>query len=494
VRTLLLPCIVAIILMTARMAAAASGNDAGAAVKPAAAAEEETDSVARTGQADDVGLLAKKSSKKAKKDKDDDEGDEDDDDDDDDKKKPKKPKKKPFSVDDDGDGMSDEVEKKWFTNTAKSNGRGDSDGDGMTDMEEYVAGTDPTDSGSRFTVTGCDLPEAGSGDVELRWPASAEYPDDAPERVYTILAADNDAGLAKAPLATIIDKKTGQESSWTDADVLNRVSSRFYTISVSFGGRTVTNREEWAVCTSSRKSNTKYLVAVPVDLGDENTLDGALGIQLARGLCPGNSTDEADSILFLSEDNQWKECFLRQTGRGRLQWWDPDVGRRRVTTRIPAGTAIWVVCGKGARPADAKAVFTGKTFNTQPPIHIRTGNEGWNTFGWVCSRPLAHRNTERQKKYSTPANQLGLANIGVGGLTADPRRKSETGDQIWVWKDNTWKHFYWLVGGNYPNWSGKWWDSHTGTFADFELEPGMGYYYRHSSNFGGTNFTWHPNM
>jgi len=407
----------------------------------------------------------------------------------------------PLCIDNDGDGMPDSVELAYFGNTEKSDGVGDSDGDGLTDFEEYITGMNPNSENSRFGISECDVSGESGSDVTLQWTGRdssmrSGYPGDTRVRHYTIRAADNDAAVPKTALAAVADTPAGQDS-WTDEAAVECFASRFYEISVALGEAAYTNSEEWAMFTRERKSNSRSLIALPVDFGDENTLDGKLGSQLARGLCAGGATNEADSIILLTKDKSWKQYFLVKDKKGRAYWWDPDTKRgtklkHKQAVRIEPGTPFWLVCGPGERTDGGRCVFTGRSFQNAPSVDISVGNGGWNTFGWVCSRSLRHRNTESAVRYSTPANQLGLAAIGVGGRTSDQGRPHETGDQIWVWEDDTWKHIYWLIGAPDARWNGKWWNSHEGDFADFKLEPGRGYYYRHSTNYGGTNFTWHP--
>jgi hypothetical protein len=45
----------------------------------------------------------------------------------------------------------------------------DADGDGMTNLEEYRAGTNPTDIGSRFALNGSN----SAANVVLKWPSVA---------------------------------------------------------------------------------------------------------------------------------------------------------------------------------------------------------------------------------------------------------------------------------------------------------------------------------
>ncbi|MBN1671373.1 MAG: lamin tail domain-containing protein [Kiritimatiellae bacterium] len=73
--------------------------------------------------------------------------------------------------DEDRDGMSDVWETQYFgaTNAAASGAAEDFDGDGLNNWEEYVAGSDPTGSGSYFAV---DIAIAG-GELEVRVPTVA---------------------------------------------------------------------------------------------------------------------------------------------------------------------------------------------------------------------------------------------------------------------------------------------------------------------------------
>jgi hypothetical protein len=62
-----------------------------------------------------------------------------------------------FSVgavsDTDGDGLDDAWEIQYFGNLSR-NGTGDFDGDGLSDLNEFLAGTDPTNSASTLRITG----------------------------------------------------------------------------------------------------------------------------------------------------------------------------------------------------------------------------------------------------------------------------------------------------------------------------------------------------
>jgi len=85
--------------------------------------------------------------------------------------------------DDDGDGLADVTERQQGTSTTRRN----TDGDGHDDFEEWVAGTDGTNSNSVFRILTIDR-TAGEGTV-LRW-------DGAASRRYTVYRA---SGLLGSP-------------------------------------------------------------------------------------------------------------------------------------------------------------------------------------------------------------------------------------------------------------------------------------------------------
>jgi hypothetical protein len=79
----------------------------------------------------------------------------------------------------DGDGMSDSWERSVFGGTAPSAGM-DSDRDGVPNLAEYIAGTDPTDAGSRLTARAA----ATGGDWVVTFRAEAG-------RLYTLMRTTN---------------------------------------------------------------------------------------------------------------------------------------------------------------------------------------------------------------------------------------------------------------------------------------------------------------
>src|SRR5439155_290654 len=100
-------------------------------------------------------------------------------------------------ADTDGDNMDDDWEMAYFGTLARD-GTGDFDGDGQTDLEEFRAGTDPTDSGS--VLRALRLTALNADGAKLIWGAT-------PGKTYRVQFKENlnDAGwtyLAGQVLAT----------------------------------------------------------------------------------------------------------------------------------------------------------------------------------------------------------------------------------------------------------------------------------------------------
>lgn len=93
----------------------------------------------------------------------------------------------------DSDGLDDAWEDKYFGDTSRS-GREDFDGDGLTDFQEWLAGTDPRDPNSRFSIYVCRKDGRSNG-VEVGWSARGE-------RFYTLFAQTN-LSSKPIPLTTL---------------------------------------------------------------------------------------------------------------------------------------------------------------------------------------------------------------------------------------------------------------------------------------------------
>jgi Tol biopolymer transport system component len=93
-------------------------------------------------------------------------------------------------ADTDGDGMDDDWEVTYFGDKSR-NGAGDFDGDGVSDLQEFLAGTDPTNINSYFRVL--TIAPAGGGAKLLFWSGNpdrsyrAEFKDDLGAASWTAL-------------------------------------------------------------------------------------------------------------------------------------------------------------------------------------------------------------------------------------------------------------------------------------------------------------------
>lgn len=197
---------------------------------------------------------------------------------------------------------------------------------------------------------------------------------------------------------------------------------------------------------------------------------------------------DAQSRNFALGVHVWKEFYLTINAAGRALWWDEAAGAE-ADFAIEPGTGFWVERKSGPATLGVNAQRAGTCYKTPPPVLMTISSSGWNVVGPPSHRAVHHGNTEAQTQYSTPANQIGFATGGSAGSTKDIRPPPDSGDQIWVWEDNEWKTYYWLMGHLGPQWDGKWWDIRNNDFADFALVPGRAYYYRHRTNrWGGEDF------
>ena len=84
-------------------------------------------------------------------------------------------------ADTDGDGMDDDWEVAYFGDLSRD-GSGDFDGDGVTDLQEFRAGTDPTNGNSVFRVL--TVTPMGGGSTRVMWSGN-------PDRTYRVEYKDD---------------------------------------------------------------------------------------------------------------------------------------------------------------------------------------------------------------------------------------------------------------------------------------------------------------
>lgn len=405
----------------------------------------------------------------------------------------------PRNIDGDGDQLSDRWELANIGNLS-SNALSDSDGDGLINLYEFWAGTDPLDSNDVAGIIDADLLADSSSDIEITIrtsTADAEsiYAGDTIYRSLNVRSVDADAGLSKVIVDTLLDDLSGS-NQWTDANVVGTATRRYYDISFAYAGNAFTNTEEWAVYVQDRKPSWRYLISVPVDYGstNENSLAGRLGEHIGRGLFASTVPGNGDRAYYIDPTHgSWKEFFFTTNASGGARfWYDMDSGTNADVVATP-GMGWWVQrsASSGTR---SNSVFVGRSYTdvSVEPIAVTTNDDGWNMVGWPLAQSKTHSRTDA---IAGVTNQLGFAALSQGGRSDANDRASEWGDQIWVWQNNAWWAYYWLVEEVGAAWDGRWWDTHTRNFADFSLEPGMAVYYLHPTNqWGPTNFVWTPSV
>jgi hypothetical protein len=119
-------------------------------------------------------------------------------------------------VDSDGDGMDDDWEVAYFGNLARD-GTGDFDGDGATDLQEFLAGTDPTNSNSVFRVF--TVAPIGGGSTLVMWTGN-------PARSYRVEFKDDLSSAGWSVLNGTISWN-GSTASMTDTSATNS-THRYY--------------------------------------------------------------------------------------------------------------------------------------------------------------------------------------------------------------------------------------------------------------------------
>ena len=392
------------------------------------------------------------------------------------------------AVDFDEDRPSDRLsETESFTFTSSIDPTADSDGDGVDNSVEFLCGTHVGVSNSHLRIMAVE--PSGLNNVRL-----SLWLGEGAGRTYQILGANSVTTKTVLASGTLPSSSTIDGANyWTNVNAVAQTSQRLFNVAVSHATGSYTNTRDWAMYVQNRPASQRFLVCLPVDLLDpgEENLKGEAGAQLARGLYAGTAatTNEADRLEYWTSAKQWKILYLiTNAATSSVYWWDPSTG---TTADVPVtvGMPLWLVRGSKTAPR-SNAVFGGMAFkdSAASSFNLTTNDTPWNLFGWPLPQKRWHRSS-----VATP-NQLGFYAIGTGGKSSQPAFEHQWGDQIWVWKDNGFK-YYWLIGQFGTSQDGRWWDDLKAgypKYADFALEPGMAYYYYHTTNWSSTNFTWTP--
>jgi hypothetical protein len=308
------------------------------------------------------------------------------------------------------------------------------------------------------------------------------------DRTYNILAAD-EPDSNKVVIGTVVNPALEGSNYWTDTNVLNETSQRFYNISASTGGvsSAYTNTADWAMYAQNRLGGTTnepiwHMMSVPVELASgNNNLNAGLGSQLAIGLTPGSTYDDADRIAVWDPVSQAFSNYYLWTGD--TNWYDESDNPADVV--IEPGTALWVLRRNGSG-VGTKTVFTGLVrTNSQYQVTVRTG---WNMLSWPYAIP-------RHESDYAGTDREGWGFLADGGIGSNTFRRLESDNVVFVGPDGKWEKFYLVDGVGAPHGAavnGRWWDDFGALdtngyrFANWYLRAGEGFYYYHV----GTSFTW----
>lgn len=124
-------------------------------------------------------------------------------------------------ADNDGDGMPDDFESRFFGSATGADPSADADGDGQTNLAEYRAGTSPTDSASILAFS--DLRKEGD-DIVIHFHTSAY-------KRYRVIASDEWAGGYPLVIGTVDPSPTAGTGEVIDVLGANH-GRRFYRIEV----------------------------------------------------------------------------------------------------------------------------------------------------------------------------------------------------------------------------------------------------------------------
>lgn len=410
-----------------------------------------------------------------------------------------------LSIDADGDEIPDAWEYS-FLGTTNGDGRIiDNDGDSWFDFAEYISGTDPDDRQSYLQITGVDLVNSTGMNVNVTIVAGKHTLRDLAQstgikRRFLLIGA-NKTTNAMSTISIFDDVLHAGTNILTDYNAVG-FTSRFYSVAVSFGNRTYTNSVQWAMFAQPRPKNKRQLMAVPVNQPNaaDNNLAGALGRQLGRGLYASHTNTTADKIEFLNAQGQWKTYYWmsNQQSGAVANWYDPDVSMSVPVSDVPIapGSGFWVVRVNTNNASRTNTVMAGKIYadSDMNPVAMTRGT--WNYAGW----PLPDAKRQVNQGASTPTNAMGFKNLSGG--TQPTLSHTNSGSQLYVWDGNGWK-WYWLYDNHSTNSSTlnrRWWDPNSNTYANINLEPGMGFLLYVTTNWGtnrtsvraSTNHVWTP--
>lgn len=268
-------------------------------------------------------------------------------------------------------------------------------------------------------------------------------------REYRILAS-NDLAHISSLLYT-----TNPPGSFTFVDPgfgQTAPATRFYEVVEVNGVNETTNPAIYAAYARTMSTGAWYKLSMPVDLGPNNTLNGALGDQVKAGL--GSAPLNEDRLYYLETNGDWQVLKLFASGT-----WSNTVTGLPASNAIPPAASFWLKRQLAGTPTNV--VYAGPIRTNAAPYTFR--DNAWHMIAWPFAKPKAE---------GTAVTGWGLPAAGAHGGT-----NSLSGDNLVKDAELLWLHT-----------DGRWRMADGSSASDVELQAGEGYYYFNR----GASFIWTP--
>lgn len=373
---------------------------------------------------------------------------------------------RPDEVDLDNNEVGDNFEDLHLDGNPNPDWDDDPDGDGLNNLQEYIAGTNPTNSDSFFRITAADV----------SYPHVDVVVQAGTNRNIYVWEATTYGGSSSLMRETTNQYWGATSVTLRDGNVAGGSAGRkFYVATVTYGGVSVTGATTYIMNREVRTRNTWHLTSVPADYGANNTLDSTLGSVLARGLVGNDTEGNADMIYLVTTNNGYVTNGFYLNGSG--------VWLTNGTVAGAADVAVDPMRGMFVKrantgPTTTNSLLTGPVYTNTTSRIIRAGDSGANTSRWhLIAWPFP--NSRSITASWSDGDGFGLDSAGATNGTS-----WSSSDRLLL-PDSTGRRYALFL-----HTSGVWRIKDTRTTAtDFTIQPGQVIQYYHT---GTNSFTYSP--